>query len=119
MKPADFQQVVLSWFDLHGRTNVPWQLDINPYRVWVSEIMLQQTQVTTVIPYFERFMKSFPDVEALAAFRPAASPYTCRTLVRIAFYRWCVCSCIFVFFHCTTSQGRRVWRSVDTAFSHW
>ena len=67
MKPADFQQVVLSWFDLHGRTNLPWQLDINPYRVWVSEIMLQQTQVTTVIPYFERFMKSFPDVEALAA----------------------------------------------------
>ena len=67
MKPAGFQQAVLSWFDLHGRSNLPWQLDINPYRVWVSEIMLQQTQVTTVIPYFERFMKSFPDVEALAA----------------------------------------------------
>jgi len=67
MQPADFQQAVLSWFDEHGRSNLPWQRDINPYRVWVSEIMLQQTQVSTVIPYFERFMDSFPNVQALAA----------------------------------------------------
>lgn len=67
MQPADFQQAVLSWFDEHGRSNLPWQRDINPYRVWVSEIMLQQTQVSTVIPYFERFMGSFPNVQALAA----------------------------------------------------
>lgn len=61
-----FSQKILSWFDQHGRKDLPWQKDINPYRVWVSEIMLQQTQVKTVIPYFERFMKSFPTVQALA-----------------------------------------------------
>ena len=64
--PNDFAARVLAWFDKHGRKDLPWQRDINPYRVWVSEIMLQQTQVTTVIPYFERFMSSFPDVKALA-----------------------------------------------------
>ena len=63
---ADFAQQVLRWFDRHGRRHLPWQQDINPYRVWVSEIMLQQTQVNTVIPYFERFMQRFPTVDALA-----------------------------------------------------
>lgn len=64
--PPTFAQRVLQWFDEHGRKHLPWQQDITPYKVWVSEIMLQQTQVTTVIPYFERFMQSFPDVTALA-----------------------------------------------------
>ncbi len=63
---SDFADRVLAWFDEHGRKDLPWQLDVNPYRVWVSEIMLQQTQVQTVIPYFERFMESFPNVQALA-----------------------------------------------------
>jgi A/G-specific adenine glycosylase len=58
---------VLAWFDRHGRKDLPWQRDISPYRVWVSEIMLQQTQVRTVIPYFERFMEVFPTVHDLAA----------------------------------------------------
>ncbi len=58
---------MLDWFDRHGRHDLPWQQDITPYRVWVSEIMLQQTQVSTVIPYFQRFMQHFPDVQALAA----------------------------------------------------
>ena len=66
MTPEVFQQVILNWFERQGRTNLPWQNPITPYRVWVSEIMLQQTQVTTVIPYFERFMQSFPNVETLA-----------------------------------------------------
>jgi A/G-specific adenine glycosylase len=57
---------VLDWFDRHGRKTLPWQRDISPYRVWVSEIMLQQTQVATVIPYYERFLEAFPTVEALA-----------------------------------------------------
>lgn len=61
-----FSQQVLTWFDSHGRKNLPWQKGITAYRVWISEIMLQQTQVTTVIPYFERFMQRFPDVIALA-----------------------------------------------------
>lgn len=67
MSPKKFQNAVLNWFDQYGRTNLPWQQSINPYRVWISEIMLQQTQVSTVIPYFERFMHSYPTVDALAA----------------------------------------------------
>ncbi|MDX1733056.1 MAG: A/G-specific adenine glycosylase [Halioglobus sp.] len=66
-RTAPFHQRVLDWFDTSGRKDLPWQRDINPYRVWVSEIMLQQTQVKTVIPYFERFTAAFPDVRALAA----------------------------------------------------
>lgn len=61
-----FATALLQWFDQHGRHDLPWQQDINPYRVWVSEIMLQQTQVGTVIPYYERFMDKFPDVQSLA-----------------------------------------------------
>ena len=61
-----FAPRVLAWSDEHGRTNLPWQRDPTPYRVWVSEIMLQQTQVATVIPYYERFMGRFPDLAALA-----------------------------------------------------
>jgi A/G-specific adenine glycosylase len=57
---------LLCWFDQHGRNNLPWQHPRTPYRVWVSEIMLQQTQVQTVIPYFERFMSRFPDMSSLA-----------------------------------------------------
>lgn len=62
----EFSQRVLAWFDRAGRKDLPWQADITPYRVWVSEIMLQQTQVQTVIPYFQRFMAAFPTVEDLA-----------------------------------------------------
>jgi len=57
---------LLAWFDRHGRKDLPWQRDVTPYRVWVSEIMLQQTQVTTVIPYYQRFMTRFPEVRTLA-----------------------------------------------------
>src|ERR1700729_307914 len=57
---------LLAWFDAHGRKSLPWQQNPTPYRVWVSEIMLQQTQVATVIPYYQRFMARFPTVTALA-----------------------------------------------------
>lgn len=63
----NFSQAVLTWFDQYGRKHLPWQQDISPYRVWLSEIMLQQTQVATVIPYFERFIARFPNVQDLAA----------------------------------------------------
>lgn len=63
----DFAARVLAWFDLHGRKNLPWQKNPSPYRVWVSEIMLQQTQVATVLDYYQRFMARFPDIHALAA----------------------------------------------------
>jgi A/G-specific adenine glycosylase len=63
---TDFSERLLAWFDTHGRKDLPWQQGKDPYRIWVSEIMLQQTQVQTVIPYFERFMRSFPTVDALA-----------------------------------------------------
>ena len=62
-----FAALVLQWFDQYGRKDLPWQIDRTPYGTWVSEIMLQQTQVATAIPYFERFMQRFPGVEALAA----------------------------------------------------
>ena len=62
-----FTPLLLEWFDLHGRKNLPWQQTMTPYRVWLSEVMLQQTQVATVIPYYERFMARFPTVEMLAA----------------------------------------------------
>lgn len=65
-KDLVFSSIILDWFDQHGRKNLPWQKNINPYRVWLSEIMLQQTQVKTVIPYFERFVERFPCVEQLA-----------------------------------------------------
>ncbi len=61
-----FADQVLAWFDQHGRTNLPWQQPRTPYRVWVSEVMLQQTQVATVVPYFERFVRRFPNAATLA-----------------------------------------------------
>lgn len=63
----NFAAAVLDWFDEHGRHDLPWQHNTTPYSVWVSEIMLQQTQVTTVIPYYLRFIASFPTVETLAS----------------------------------------------------
>lgn len=64
--PQTFANKVLNWFDRHGRKDLPWQQNPSPYRVWVSEIMLQQTQVATVIPYYELFLGAFPDVVSLA-----------------------------------------------------
>ena len=62
-----FAAPLLAWFDAHGRHDLPWQHPRTPYRVWLSEIMLQQTQVRVVIPYFERFVAALPTVAALAA----------------------------------------------------
>jgi hypothetical protein len=62
----DFAARVLRWYDDYGRKDLPWQNTGDAYRVWISEIMLQQTQVQTVIPYYIRFMHRFPDVVTLA-----------------------------------------------------
>lgn len=67
MPKTDFAGRLLAWFDVHGRHDLPWQHPRTPYRVWISEIMLQQTQVTTVIDYFNRFMLRFPSLDVLAA----------------------------------------------------
>jgi A/G-specific adenine glycosylase len=64
--PAPIAPALLDWHDRHGRHDLPWQRDRSAYRVWVSEVMLQQTQVAAVIPFFERFMARFPDGRALA-----------------------------------------------------
>jgi A/G-specific adenine glycosylase len=61
-----FSTKLLEWYDHHGRHDLPWQTSGEPYQTWVSEIMLQQTRVTTVIPYFERFISRFPDIRSLA-----------------------------------------------------
>ena len=66
MSPSAFQQNILTWFDQYGRKDLPWQKDLAPYRVWLSETMLQQTQVATVIPYFNSFIENFPEVTSLA-----------------------------------------------------
>lgn len=63
---APFAQAVLNWYAQFGRKHLPWQQNKSLYGVWLSEVMLQQTQVATVIPYFERFIKTFPNVTALA-----------------------------------------------------
>ena len=64
---ATISREVLAWHKQHGRHNLPWQNTTDPYRIWVSEIMLQQTQVATVIPYYQRFMQQFATIEQLAA----------------------------------------------------
>ncbi len=66
---SDFHQRLIPWFADHHQ-DAPWRRDRDPYRIWISEIMLQQTQVATVIPYFERFMARFPNIHALADASP-------------------------------------------------
>jgi A/G-specific adenine glycosylase len=62
-----FARPLLDWYARSGRHDLPWQISSTPYRVWISEVMLQQTQVATVIPFFERFVEKFPVVRSLAA----------------------------------------------------
>jgi len=66
LTPSQWQKNILRWYDKHGRHDLPWQKRVTPYRVWISEVMLQQTQVSTVIPYFQRFMQRFPSLRRLA-----------------------------------------------------
>ena len=63
----DFAAKVVAWQKKNGRQNLPWQNTRDPYRIWLSEVMLQQTQVATVVPYYRRFLQRFPDIKALAA----------------------------------------------------
>ena len=65
-REGEFAQRLLSWHRRHGRRDLPWLGERDPYRVWISEIMLQQTQVATALPYFRRFIERFPDVRSLA-----------------------------------------------------
>ncbi|PJK07940.1 A/G-specific adenine glycosylase [Lysobacteraceae bacterium NML95-0200] len=65
-----FAERLIAWFEQHGRHDLPWMQPRTPYRVWLSEIMLQQTQVATVIPYFQRFVSALPDLPSLAAAHP-------------------------------------------------
>jgi A/G-specific adenine glycosylase len=67
MKVDDFAPRLLRWFDAHGRHDLPWQHPREPYRVWLSEVMLQQTQVATVVPYFLRFVEKLKNVRELAS----------------------------------------------------
>lgn len=67
MNTLDMAARVVRWQRTHGRNHLPWQQQRTPYRVWLSEIMLQQTQVATVLGYYQRFLERFPDVQTLAA----------------------------------------------------
>src|SRR5437667_6110131 len=64
-----FAQKLIAWQRRHGRASLPWQGTRDPYRIWLSEVMLQQTQVSAVIPYYERFLQRFPTVDVLARAR--------------------------------------------------
>src|SRR5688500_254199 len=66
----DFSSRIVRWQESHGRNSLPWQNTRDPYRVWLSEIMLQQTQVATVLDYYTRFLQRFPKVANLAAAEP-------------------------------------------------
>ena len=83
--PAIDASAVLAWYDQHGRKDLPWQQNITPYRVWVSEIMLQQTQVSTVLGYFDRAMASAsrvgPDVNRSGFGKRSISHGHCLPLV--------------------------------------
>jgi A/G-specific adenine glycosylase len=65
--PMSFARQLIGWQRRHGRRGLPWQGTRDPYRIWLAEVMLQQTQVAAVIPYYERFLEKYPDVDALAA----------------------------------------------------
>jgi A/G-specific adenine glycosylase len=65
--PVGLAELLIAWQKVHGRHALPWQKTRDPYRVWLSEIMLQQTQVATVLGYYDRFLQRFPDIAALAA----------------------------------------------------
>ena len=66
-REQNFSARLIAWHKQHGRHDLPWQRTRDPYRVWLSEIMLQQTQVATVIPYYQRFLTRFPTLPDLAA----------------------------------------------------
>ena len=60
-----FSNRIINWYKIDGRHDLPWRKNISPYSIWISEIMLQQTQVKTVIPYFNKFIEKYPNLEAL------------------------------------------------------
>ena len=61
-----FSRTLISWHKNNGRHDLPWQKEISPYKVWISEVMLQQTQVKTVLPYFKKFLEKYPNIKALS-----------------------------------------------------
>ena len=65
MATNSFSEKVISWYELHGRHGLQWRKSITPYRIWISEIMLQQTQVATVKPYFKKFIKKYPTLKSI------------------------------------------------------
>ena len=65
MVTNSFSEKVINWYELHGRHDLQWRKAITPYRIWISEIMLQQTQVVTVKPYFKKFIKKYPTLKSI------------------------------------------------------
>ena len=65
-KDSEFSLGISNWYKKNGRENLPWREDVSPYRIWISEVMLQQTQVKTVIPFFNSFISNYPDLNKLS-----------------------------------------------------
>jgi len=66
LEDKKFSKEIIKWYRLFGRENLPWRRDISPYKIWISEIMLQQTQVKTVIPFYKKFLKKYPNLKSIA-----------------------------------------------------
>lgn len=98
--PFIFSQALLRWFDQYGRHDLPWQASPTVYRVWVSEIMLQQTQVQTVIPYYQRFMARFPTIQDLAQ---ASQETVLAHWAGLGYY----------------ARGRNLWKTAQMVVSEW
>ena len=117
MQAPTFAQQVLDWYQRFGRKTLPWQQEKTPYKVWLSEVMLQQTQVATVIPYFERFMARFPTVADLAAapldevlhLGPVSAITRVRVICTKPRNRWWRC----------TAASSRVTLTMSGAAGHW
>ena len=62
---TEFSESILRWYETNGRKKLPWKVK-DPYKIWISEIMLQQTQVATVIPYYNKFVDTYPDLKSLS-----------------------------------------------------
>ena len=84
LEDKKFSKEIIEWYRLFGRDNLPWRKNVSPYKIWISEIMLQQTQVKTVIPFYKKFLKKYPNLKSIA---PAREDDILALWTGLGFYR--------------------------------